>query len=80
MLRTGIYGLRTSPLRFLRHLNKFLLSEQYGLIQCLSDPCLYHHKSKDLWLALYVDDALLKGESSAVAELEAHTGVAGFNT
>ena len=34
------------------------------------EPCLYRHKSKDLWLALYVDDALLKGKSAAVAELE----------
>ena len=37
----------------------------------MSDPCLYRHKSKDVWLALYVDDALLKGESTAVAELKA---------
>ena len=70
VLRKGIYGLRTSPLRFFRHLNKFLLSERYGLIQCPSDPCLYHHKTKEPWLALYVDDALIKGESAAVAELE----------
>ena len=70
VLRKGIYGLRTSPLRFFWHLNKFLLSERYGLVQCLSDPCLYRHKTKDPWLALYVDDALLKGESGAVAELE----------
>jgi hypothetical protein len=70
VLRKGIYGLRTSPLRFFRHLNKFLLSERYGLVQCASDPCLYRHKTKELWLALYVDDTLIKGAPAAVAELE----------
>ena len=61
VLRKGIYGLQALPLRFFRHLNKFLLSEHYGLIQCPSDPCLYQHKTKELWLALYIDDALIKG-------------------
>ena len=32
---------------------------------------MYRHKSKDVWLALYIDDALIKGESGAVAEFEA---------
>ena len=59
MLRKGIYGLHTSPLRFFRHLNKFLLSKCYGLILCPSDLCLYCHKTKELWLALYIDDALI---------------------
>ena len=53
-LQRAIYGLPQSGRQWYRRFTSFITA--HGYQQSLSDPCLYHNTSRDIWIALYVDD------------------------
>lgn len=58
-LNRSIYGLKQSGRMWFKHITKILKS--LGLKPCLSDPCVFVSKNKDLIVAVYVDDILIFG-------------------
>ena len=54
----ALYGLRTAPLAWNKHLNS-TLTTVLGLRQCKTDCCLYIHDKLKLYLLVYVDDLLV---------------------
>jgi len=62
-LQKALYGLKQAPRQWNHKLHETLL--HLGFTQCFSDPCLYSCRSL-VYVAVYVDDILIVGDSSAV--------------
>jgi len=58
-LKKSLYGLRSSPRSWWKHLDKFIKSLHFKA--CILDPCLYYmkYKGKLVLLTIYVDDILI---------------------
>ena len=58
-LAKSLYGLRSSPRSWWKHLNKYIKSLLF--MPCILEPCLYYttYKGKRMYLSIYVDDILL---------------------
>ena len=56
-LKKGIYGLKQSPRLWNKRINQFL--HDIGFKRCLSDPCIYHHPTDEIFLGIYVDDIII---------------------
>jgi hypothetical protein len=58
-LRKSLYGLRSSPRSWWKHLNKFIKSLHFQ--PCVLEPCLYHryYKGELMLLTIYVDDIII---------------------
>ena len=66
----SLYGLKQSPRNWYLLVSKFL-REECGFTACVSDPCLFHKKSKsgkDIWLFLFVDDMQVAFDQTDAAE------------
>lgn len=62
LLLRCLYGLKQSSRKWYFRLVKFL--EPYGFSLSAFDPCVLVHSTGDLFVAIYVDDITLYGESS----------------
>lgn len=60
-LRKSLYGLKQAPRQWNARFDKFL--QKFGLIASQLDACVYTTPTEALYLALYVDDGLVVGES-----------------
>jgi len=67
-LRKALYGLKQAPHLWYRHINAFLLSQDF--IQSEADPNLYIRNRSGILLLLYVDDMLLTYPPQATKEAE----------
>jgi hypothetical protein len=58
-LLKALYGLRSSPRLWWKHLDKYIKSLHFK--PCVLEPCLYHMKYKgtQMYLMIYVDDILI---------------------
>jgi hypothetical protein len=58
-LHKALYGLRTSPRSWWKHLDKYIKSLHFK--PCILEPCLYHmlYKGTVMYLMIYVDDILI---------------------
>lgn len=56
-LNKGLYGLKQAPRLWNNKFNKVVQSQ--GFQPTLSDPCLFYHTEKKIFLSIYVDDGLL---------------------
>jgi hypothetical protein len=58
-LLKALYGLRSSPRSWWKHLNKFIKTLNFK--SCVLEPCLYHmvYKGEQMYLMIYVDDILI---------------------
>jgi len=59
LLQRALYGLRSSPAMWYKHLQAFLV--EYGFEPCHLDACLFtlHSSEGDMYLTVHVDDMLL---------------------
>ena len=58
-LLKSLYGLRSSPRSWWKHLDKFIRSLHF--VSCVLEPCLYHttYKGERMYLTIYVDYILI---------------------
>jgi hypothetical protein len=58
-LLKALYGLRSSPRLWWKHLDKYIKSLHFK--PCVLEPCLYHmmYKGTQMYLMIYVDDILI---------------------
>ena len=56
-LLKSLYGLKQAPRSWYHKFKSVIL--EFGLIQSMTDPCLFTTPAHDLWLACYVDDGLI---------------------
>ncbi len=58
-LKKALYGLRSSPRSWWKHLHKFIKSLHFK--PCVLEPCLYHtvYKGERMLLTIYVDDIII---------------------
>ena len=58
-LLKALYGLRSSPRLWWRHLDRYIKSLHFT--PCVLEPCLYHmmYKGTQMFLMIYVDDILI---------------------
>ena len=58
-LHKSLYGLRSSPRSWWKHLNGFIKSLNFTA--CVLEPCLYHtrYKGERMLLTIYVDDIII---------------------
>ena len=68
-LKRALYGLKNAPKLWQQHLASTL--ESKGFQRMKSDPNLYFHVKRKIYLLCYVDDLMLFGERKAVADLVA---------
>ena len=71
-LKRSLYGLRSSPRSWWKHLDKFIKSLHFK--PCVLEPCLYStmYKGKLMLLTIYVDDIIIACEDlNYVAEVKA---------
>ena len=68
-LKRALYGLKNAPKLWQQHLASTL--ESKGFQRMKSDPNLYFHAKRKIYLLCYVDDLMLFGERKAVADLVA---------
>ena len=65
-LSKAMYGLKQSPRLWQEHYASVMKS--LGFRRCKSDPILYCHSSKQLYVLAYVDDLLVAGDSEKPKE------------
>jgi hypothetical protein len=63
-LRKSIYGLKQSPREWYARLTTFLIS--LGFVISTFDPCVLSHKSRQLIMAIYVDDITIFGPQTSI--------------
>ena len=68
-LKRALYGLKNAPKLWQQHLASTL--ESKGFQRMKSDPNLYFHAKRKIYLLCYVDDLMLFGERKSVADLVA---------
>ena len=68
-LKRALYGLKNAPKLWQQHFASTL--ESKGFQRMKSDPNLYFHAKRKIYLLCYVDDLMLFGERKAVADLVA---------
>jgi hypothetical protein len=66
LLKKTLYGLRQAPSRWNKKLTKFL--KEKGLNQLKSDQCIFKNNTNNLYLAIHVDDGIIKGENERQIE------------
>jgi hypothetical protein len=69
-LQKSLYGLKQSPRNWYLLVSKFI-KEQCGFKACVSDPCLFHKRSrsgKAMWIFLFVDDMQAAHDRTDAAE------------
>ena len=66
-LQRALYGLKNAPKLWQQHLASTL--ESTGFQRMKSDPNLYFHAKRKIYLLCYVDDLMLFGEQKAVADM-----------
>jgi hypothetical protein len=59
-LRKSMYGLKQAGRDWYKHLDDILVN--LGLNRGMSDPCLYYHENKRLFVTVYVDDLGIWGD------------------
>lgn len=64
-LKKTLYGLKQAGREWNECFDTFL--KEFGLCRSKSDPCIYYHPKKTLYLGLYVDDMLIVGTSEAIS-------------
>lgn len=60
-LNKALYGLKNAPLIFYHTMLNVLKKE--GFESSLLDPCIIYHKKMKIYIAMYVDDLLIFGQS-----------------
>eukprot|EP00438_Fugacium_kawagutii_P000228 Skav212273 [mRNA] locus=scaffold732:198163:199647:- [translate_table: standard] len=68
-LRRALYGLRNAPRLWQDHFASVMQSNDFS--RCKSDPNLYVHKTKKLYVLAYVDDLMVFGSDEDVKQLYA---------
>ena len=71
-LLKALYGLRSSPRSWWKHLDKFIKSLHFK--PCILEPCLYHmvYKGEVVYLTIYVDDILIASTNlDSILEIKA---------
>jgi hypothetical protein len=66
----SLYGLKQSPRNWYLLVSKFI-REECGFQACVSDPCLFHKRSKSgktIWIFLFVDDMQAAFDHSDAAD------------
>jgi len=58
-LQKALYGLKQAPFKWNQHFTDFL--KERGLIQTLSDQCIFKTKDCSMILAMFVDDGIVVG-------------------
>eukprot|EP00435_Cladocopium_sp_Y103_P041886 s2323_g11.t1 len=66
-LNKAIYGLRSSPSAWQKHLAEVL--QQLGLIRNAAEPNIYMTPTRDCYILVYVDDLLFLGQQPTVDKL-----------
>ena len=69
-LLKSLYGLKQSPRNWYLLVSKFI-KETCGFRACVSDPCLFHRRSrsgKPMWIFLFVDDMQASHDRADAAE------------
>ena len=56
----AMYGTRSAPLAWQKLVKKTMLELEFTV--CVTTPCLYYHKARDIWIVAHVDDFLCSGE------------------
>jgi len=59
-LLKAMYGTRSAPLVWQKMVRKTMA--RLGFHACMTIPCLYYHKDRDIYLVAHVDDFLCSGE------------------
>lgn len=62
LLKRGLYGLKQAPRVWSDKFREVI--EKFGFIATMGEPCLFHHKDKQLILTIYVDDGLIIGQDN----------------
>jgi hypothetical protein len=72
ILVKAMYGTRSAPLMWQKVVKKTMLDMNFHA--CVTTPCMYYNKSRDMFVVAHVDDFLCSGEMSDLqwmkAELE----------
>ena len=63
-LHKAIYGLNQASRQFYRRITTYL--QKIGFVKSHVEPCLLRHTSRQLYLAIYVDDVLTVGNNEDV--------------
>ena len=58
-LKKAMYGTRSAPLIWQKVVQKKM--EEMGFDACVTTPCLYHHRARDIFVVAHVDDFLCAG-------------------
>eukprot|EP00438_Fugacium_kawagutii_P005573 Skav228719 [mRNA] locus=scaffold1830:163434:164903:- [translate_table: standard] len=66
-LRRALYGLRNAPRLWQDHFASVMQSNNF--VRCKSDPNLYVHSTKKLYVLAYVDDLMVFGSDDDVKQL-----------
>ena len=64
LLKRAMYGLKQAPALWQTHFAKTMIS--LGFHRCKTDPNLYVHSSKELYVLCYVDDLLVCGNPDRI--------------
>ena len=64
LLEKSIYGLVQAAFEWNKKATKIL--KTLGFVQCLSDPCLFMHLTKMVYIIIYVDDCLIVGKPKEI--------------
>ena len=62
-LQKGLYGLKQAGRNWHILMSNWLLDQ--GFERCTADPCLFRHKTYELYVLLYVDDLLVAAKDEA---------------
>lgn len=63
-LKRSLYGLKQSGREWNKCFDTFL--KDFGLLRSKSDPCIYYHPDKTLYVGIYVDDMLVVGFQDSI--------------
>ena len=55
----SMYGTRSAPLMWQKVVKSQM--EALGFTECVTVPCLYYHKKREMWVVVHVDDFLCSG-------------------
>ncbi|MEG7668171.1 reverse transcriptase domain-containing protein, partial [Listeria monocytogenes] len=67
LLEKSIYGLVQAAFEWNKKATKIL--KTLGFVQCLSDPCLFMHLPKMVYIIIYVDDCLIVGKPKEIESI-----------
>ena len=67
LLQKSIYGLVQAAFEWNKKATKIL--KLLGFQQCKSDPCLFMHPTKMVYIIIYVDDCLLVGKPAVLQQI-----------